>query len=161
MTSSDRKKPDRYPAARPAWRNVPLPEPYLAALAAGGLLHLTAPRRIFRKPWMGHLVGSSLFLAGVGLAAWAVAAADNTDIATPDRLVTRGPYAVTRNPMYLGWAAITLGIAAATNARWILRLFPFAALCLHVVDVRREEIDLERAFGDRYLAYRRRVPRYL
>lgn len=147
---------------RPGWRwaNVPLPETYLVGLGAGLLLQLIAP---WRPPWpagVGHGVGWPLLLAGLGLAAWAVRAAASVDLQRPDQLVRRGPYAFSRNPMYLAAAVVYVGVALAAGAAWPLLLLPAVVLATHVV-VLREERFLEARFGAVYLGYRTATRRYL
>ena len=83
------------------------------------------------------------------------------DIASPNLLLTGGPYAFSRNPMYLGWGLIYLGIGLAVNSAWILALFIPVVAYVHFVDIRKEERRLEEQFGDEYLEYQRRVRRYL
>jgi len=76
-------------------------------------------------------------------------------------LVTSGPYRFTRNPMYLGMAALYIGLALALGVIWALALLP---VVLAVVDRRVipvEERRLERNFGEQYVAYRERVRRWL
>jgi protein-S-isoprenylcysteine O-methyltransferase Ste14 len=78
----------------------------------------------------------------------------------PERVIDTGPYAVTRNPMYLGHLVFLGGLAVLTRS-------PFAAALLTAVvpwfDERaaHDEERLERAFGADYAAYRDRVPRWL
>lgn len=78
----------------------------------------------------------------------------------PDRLLTTGPYALTRNPMYLGHLVFLAGLALATRS-------PFAAAALVWQWVRlgrRVRIDeerLARRFGDEYASYRAAVPRWI
>ena len=78
----------------------------------------------------------------------------------PERVIDTGPYAVTRNPMYLGHMVFLSGLAMLTRS-------PFAAALLTTVvpwfDERaaHDERRLEKAFGDEYVAYRERVPRWL
>ncbi len=80
--------------------------------------------------------------------------------ATP-RLVSSGPYRVTRNPMYLGMALIAAAPALATGL-WLNLLSADAfAIWLHCLYVLPEERFLERRFGEPYNAYRRRVARWL
>jgi protein-S-isoprenylcysteine O-methyltransferase Ste14 len=147
---------------RPGWRwgNVPLPETYLVGLGAGLLLQLIAP---WRPPWpagVGQGVGWPLLLAGLGLAAWAVRAAASVDLQRPHQLVRRGPYAFSRNPMYLAAAVVYVGVALAAGAAWPLLLLPAVVLATHVV-VLREERFLEARFGAVYLGYRTVTRRYL
>ena len=106
-------------------------------------------------------LGLPLVALGVGLAAWSVAEAGDTRIESPNRLLTRGPYSLSRNPMYSAWTLMHLGIGLAANSLSIVALAPIAAGYTHVVDVRREERILEKRFGDEYRDYRSRVGRYI
>jgi len=74
------------------------------------------------------------------------------------KLATSGPYAWTRNPLYLGSALIGAGLALAGGS-WVLGLACvtlFAAIYWPVI--RREEEYLRREFGSAYADYARRVP---
>jgi protein-S-isoprenylcysteine O-methyltransferase Ste14 len=129
-------------------------------LGAGLLLQVVAP---WRPPWpagAGRAVGWPLLLAGLGLAALAVRAAAEVRLERPDRLIRRGPYALSRNPMYVASAAVYLGIALAAGAAWPLLLLPGVLAATHVVVV-REERSLEARFGATYRSYRSSVRRYL
>jgi protein-S-isoprenylcysteine O-methyltransferase Ste14 len=77
----------------------------------------------------------------------------------PDRLIRGGPYAFTRNPMYLVWTLGYGGIALAADAAWPL-LLPGVLLATDVVVV-REESALDRRFGVAYRSYAASVRRYL
>jgi protein-S-isoprenylcysteine O-methyltransferase Ste14 len=78
----------------------------------------------------------------------------------PDRLVTTGVYARTRNPMYLGHLVFMTGAALVTRS-------PLAIGALAVAGpwfggrVAKDEGRLAVAFGAEYEEYRRRVPRWL
>ena len=78
----------------------------------------------------------------------------------PERVINTGPYAVTRNPMYLGHMVFLTGLTLLTRS-------PFAVALLTTVvpwfDDRaaHDERRLEKAFGEEYVAYRDRVPRWL
>jgi protein-S-isoprenylcysteine O-methyltransferase Ste14 len=129
-------------------------------LGAGLLLQVVAP---WRPPWpagAGRAVGWPLLLAGLGLAALAVRAAAEVRLERPDRLIRRGPYALSRNPMYVASAAVYLGIALVAGAAWPLLLLPGVLAATHVVVV-REERSLEARFGATYRSYRSSVRRYL
>jgi protein-S-isoprenylcysteine O-methyltransferase Ste14 len=137
--------------------NVPLPEPHLVGVAAALVLHrvhpwpLPGPRRV-------HLLaGAAPIAAGGWLVVWSVWAARQVDLAYPGQLVTTGPYARSRNPMYAGWALLHAGAGVAAGSGWIL---PAAAGLVHR-QVRREEQDLGADFGDQFGRYQAAVPRYL
>jgi protein-S-isoprenylcysteine O-methyltransferase Ste14 len=142
------------------WGNVPLPETHLVGLAAGIVLQVTAPWRLAWPAWIGHAGGWPLLLAGLWLAGWAVRSAADVGLEQPDRLVLNGPYAFSRNPMYVAATLVYVGIALAASAAWLLLLLPVVLLATHVV-VLREERSLERQFGAAYRRYRTSVRRYL
>lgn len=75
-------------------------------------------------------------------------------------LATTGPYAYTRNPLYLGSFLLALGfaVASANPVSATLLLVPFALIYPKVV--RREEAHLEQLFGDEFRAYKKTVPRF-
>lgn len=147
---------------RTAWRwgNVPLPQTYLVGLGAGVLLQLIVPWRPPWPAWVGQASGWPLILAGLSLAAWGVQTAAEVDLEHPHQLVLRGPYAVSRNPMYLAWAIVYVGIALVANTSWPLLLLPGVLLATHVVVV-REERFLEGRFDAAYRSYKTSVRRYL
>lgn len=98
--------------------------------------------------------------AGITISALAVRAASKVDLERPSELVSGGPYATSRNPMYVGWTLLYLGIALASRNAWMVALFPAVAALTHM-DVIREEHNLEEIFGGGYTRYRQRVHRYL
>ena len=76
-------------------------------------------------------------------------------------LVTGGIYRLTRNPIYVGFAVIYVGLAVGMDSPLALAmLFP----CLIVIDrfvIVREEANLERKFGESYRAYKDKARRWL
>lgn len=76
-------------------------------------------------------------------------------------LVTDGPYRFTRNPMYLGFALVYVGVTLLVNTLWPLLLLPVVLTVIHFLVIRREERYLERKFGDDYRAYLRTVRRWI
>lgn len=116
---------------------------------------LVVPFLVLARP-RPHLlaIGGALALAGIGLRAWAAGC-----IRKDDELATGGPYAFTRNPLYLGSLLIGSGAAVAGGRPIFVVLFlGFFALVYHRT-MHREERLLEERFGDRYRRYRERVPR--
>jgi protein-S-isoprenylcysteine O-methyltransferase Ste14 len=78
---------------------------------------------------------------------------------SPAMLMTGGPYAISRHPMYLGELALWLGWAILYGS--IPVLIGFAALGALVARLApREERALEAKFGDVYRQYKARVPRW-
>ena len=142
------------------WGNVPLPEPFLVGMGAGLLVQVVMP---WRPPWpagAGQALGWLTTVLGLVLAVWAVRTAAEVDLGQPRRLVRRGPYAWSRNPMYVAAALVYVGIALVANAAWPLLLLPGVLLATHVVVV-REERFLERRFAAEYRSYKAAVRRYL
>jgi protein-S-isoprenylcysteine O-methyltransferase Ste14 len=140
-------------------RNVPLPEANLVGIAVGAGLHWIRPSKL---PWsrpLQRFVGWSIVAAGSFIVVRSLNAVATTDLTKPQRLVTIGPYALSRNPMYVGWALVQLGIGVAGGSGWILATLPAAGVWIHR-DVVREERRLREEFGDEYERYRARVGRY-
>ena len=142
------------------WRNVPLPEPHLGLLAGGLILHRLRPRTLLSEGGVQLVTGWSIITGGALLGVWATRAAGNIDLANPDSLVTSGPYAVSRHPMYVGWTAIYLGVALVANTFWLIILAPLLLALVHRI-VLAEERQLEKLPGDGYQAYKKKVRRYL
>ena len=146
----------------PAWRwgNIPIPEAHLAGLGTGILLQVVLPWSVPWPAWIGHGCGWPLILAGLWLGAWAVRAAAGVDLDQPNQLVDSGPYAFSRNPMYLAWTLGYVGVALVAGTAWPLLLLPVVLVVTQIV-VMREERSLERRFGDAYQSYKASVRRYL
>ena len=75
-------------------------------------------------------------------------------------LVTGGIYRFSRNPAFLGFDLVYLGILLMFFNFTLLAASAFAGLMLHLQIVNVEEEHLIAAFGDDYLAYRKQVRRY-
>lgn len=82
-------------------------------------------------------------------------------IDAPKKLVVRGLYRYTRNPMYLGVLTVILGWVALSGALGLLVYGAFVASCFQLFVVFYEEPQLTRLFGESYLEYRARVGRWL
>lgn len=76
-------------------------------------------------------------------------------------LVTDGPYRLTRNPMYLGFTLLYLGISFWVNSAWPLFFLPLILVIMQRAVIAREEAYLETLFGDDYRVCRRRVRRWI
>lgn len=142
------------------WRNVPVPEWHVAGLVGGGVLHWLRPWFLPIDRPAGMAVGSVLVFGGLVLVGWSVHVVGRQPIDAPETLVTTGPYRYSRNPMYVAWTALYVGIASIADAVWPLALLPAVAVLTHRT-VRREERRLAERFEGDYAAYRERVRRYL
>jgi protein-S-isoprenylcysteine O-methyltransferase Ste14 len=138
---------------------------FVAGLVLGFLAHWADPRPLMASSLRAWLAGPILLL-GIALAGWGrrtlVAAGTNVDPRKPaTALVTGGPYAWSRNPLYLALSLIFVAIACFANDIWFL---PALAIVLAVIQygvIHREERYLERKFGDVYRQYCARVGRWL
>jgi protein-S-isoprenylcysteine O-methyltransferase Ste14 len=149
---------------RTAWstrlRNVPLPEPFLVGIGAGLVLHRLRPRRLPGSDALRRVLGWSLLAAGGALVAIAWRAVGQVDLEHPGRLVIAGPYTISRNPMYVGWGLLHLGVAVSIGSTWVAASFPPSAAWLHH-QVLQEEQRLDAAFGEQFRQWRATVPRYV
>jgi protein-S-isoprenylcysteine O-methyltransferase Ste14 len=80
---------------------------------------------------------------------------------TPSFLLMRGPYRFTRNPMYVAELGLWLGWALFFGSPGVFIGFVMLLCVLSLVILPREERGLEAAFGETYLQYNNRVPRWL
>ena len=91
---------------------------------------------------------------------WAVAARGGEAIERPDLLVTGGPQAWTRNPMYVGWTLLHVGVGLLARSPWVLATWPVSFALVHR-SVLHEERGLAQRFGREFTEYRTQVPRYV
>lgn len=75
-------------------------------------------------------------------------------------LLERGPFAHTRNPLYLAMALTYAGTAFAARSTLPFAMLPGVLWLMNAGVIEREERYLERKFGNAYTEYRRRVPRW-
>ncbi|MGF7118259.1 methyltransferase family protein [Methanobacterium oryzae] len=77
-----------------------------------------------------------------------------------DKLVTSGIYSKTRNPTYLGFTFIIIGISIVSLA--ILSfIWVIISIVLFYYVAKKEEKDLEKIFGENYLEYKNSVPLFI
>ncbi len=110
------------------------------------------------------LVAVADVLATVGLAysVWGLAYLRRSFSIIPEarRLVTGGPYSLSRHPVYLGEIATAIGVNLATGG-WLTAIAIAYFVTCELLRIRWEERVLSSAFPTDYPAYARRVPRYL
>lgn len=76
-------------------------------------------------------------------------------------IVRRGPYRFTRNPIYLSFILLLLGLAVWLDNLWLLLTLVPATVFIAAVVIPREERFLERNFHDHYSSYKASVRRWL
>jgi protein-S-isoprenylcysteine O-methyltransferase Ste14 len=76
-------------------------------------------------------------------------------------LVTSGPFRWSRNPIYLGFALVSAGVAVSLNMVWPIITLVIVLWIVRRRVIAREEAYLERTFGREYRRYMERVPRWM
>jgi len=120
-------------------------------------------------PYSGWLMGAGTLLVTVGalIDLWVIYYQYTEGQGSPSpfvptqRLVQAGPFAHSRNPMYVGTLTIYTGLGLLAGSVAMLALVVLGALLVHSYVVLVEEPELEARFGDEYRAYKRRVPRWI
>jgi len=117
-------------------------------------------RLLLMHPPGFEVVGMALCVCGVALAIWArVHIGRNWGMPMSLRegheLVTTGPYAYVRHPIYSGMLLTMLGTALAIGAGWLIAFALFGAY--FIWSARTEERDMTERFPETYPAYRQRT----
>ena len=139
---------------------------WVLVVAGGLLLRKWVPLGFIPQGWPYHWIGGFVFVLAVVLAVWAFVTfrsfRADVDTHTPTTYVeTGGPFAWSRNPIYLSMLISLVGLAIAFNTLWIIIGLAGWYPVMRWGVISREEAYLERMFGDDYLAYRSRVRRWL
>ena len=77
------------------------------------------------------------------------------------QLVTSGIYRFTRNPIYLGFLLMVIGLPLNSGLYWGLVMAPFYVFMINRLIIRHEETYLEQKFGKTYAGYMSRVRRWV
>ncbi|HXZ02376.1 MAG TPA: isoprenylcysteine carboxylmethyltransferase family protein [Stellaceae bacterium] len=146
---------------------IPPPIIYAATFAVGMAVDWLMP---WSPDWTGsdlvQWLGWAFIIAGLLLgpgsaSLFALRRTTLNPAGQPARLVTNGPFAVSRNPMYAGVTMIYLGAALALGKLWplVLVVLPWATTNWIVIPF--EEARLRNTFGQAYVDYCRRVRRWV
>ena len=101
------------------------------------------------------LYGLPVSLIGLAVRAWAAG-----HLAKDRTLASSGPYAYTRNPLYLGTLLVAAGLAMASRSVGLGALFAAVFLCIYLPVIQLEQQHLRSLFPE-YAAYAARVPALL
>jgi len=147
MTSST-PQPASPTAARDTWarvaRRIRVPLSFLAAALYVWLAHPTRSSLI---------AGALLMIPGLFLRALA-----SGHVQKDKQLTTSGPYAYTRNPLYIGSMILAAAFAIAARSWWIVALMALIFTAIYAPIIAAEERYLRRTFPE-YDEYARHVPR--
>jgi protein-S-isoprenylcysteine O-methyltransferase Ste14 len=144
---------EHFAAHRIAWSRV---------VMAGALVLVvfgTPPKHLLG--WMAELsemLGFALLAAATLWRIWChlfIAGRKNGELATT------GPYSMVRNPLYIGNFAGVVGFGFAVEQPYLALAFGIGFVVLYPAVVAKEEAQLAALFGERFAAYRSRVPRWL
>lgn len=153
------RQPD---VANLGWVRPPLV--FFSSIAAGAALNVIVPLSF--PVSAARPIGSAMVIASVllFLASIRELRASGTPVPgnQPTTTVVRtGTYRFSRNPVYLSFCLLQLGIAVWSGNVWMLATLVLAAGLISRIVIPREELYLERKFGPHYLSYRSSVRRWL
>jgi protein-S-isoprenylcysteine O-methyltransferase Ste14 len=145
---------------------VVIPTPIWAALILAGL-YFVGVLLGWQSGAQFGAAGAAVIALGLAFSAWGVLTfrGVGTEVQpsslTNKALVTYGPYAVTRNPMYVGMVTITLGVALLVGAPLLFAAPVLLFLLDNFVIIPFEEAKMQRQFGDAFQDYKARVRRWI
>lgn len=163
-TSQSRAHSDAVPDV-PNFGLIRPPLVYLASLVIGTLIQLAMPLAFLPRR-LNVMLGALLVVVAMALFLFSAAKFRAVGTPVPARkpttvIVRTGPYRFSRNPIYLSFSLLQLGIAIWANSVWLLATLGAAVVLVHYVVIPREEQYLERKFGAQYLDYKASVRRWL
>src|ERR1700752_816622 len=124
-----------------------------------------ANRQRFFQSTVVAWLGGALCLVGVLILVLTLVSFGNScgvaiDVDQPGRLVTTGVFAVSRNPIYVGFFVFLVG-QLLVSPDWVPLIYLVAATALFHRQVLREEEFMRRQYGEEYAQYCRHVRRYV
>jgi protein-S-isoprenylcysteine O-methyltransferase Ste14 len=128
------------------------------------VINLTWPRNQLNVIFI--IIGTITLLTGLFIACWAKLTMKNNwgrpgqhDLKIQKSLVISGPFRLTRNPIYLGLLLVFLGFELTMHSYLIILSIPLYYLM--TVMINKEEILLTDLFGQKYLDYKKSIPRFI
>ena len=138
---------------------------YLGSIAISVILHVAWPTSLLPHGVSPH-VGAPVVLLAIGLFLFAVRTFRAAGTPVPGNrptttIVRTGPYRFSRNPIYLAFSLLQLGIALWVNSLWLVLTLLAAVAVMSLVVIPREERYLEARFPAEYSPYKASVGRWL
>ena len=147
--------------------HVPVPWVFVLTYLLGAILESIRPATIRPEAALVSTVaGGVLFAVGAVIAGWSLVLFRRARTTTVPgkssvKLVTWGPYRLTRNPMYVGLAIAYLGEAGLLKQIWPFLVLPLTVAYLNWIVIPVEEAKLKEVFQDAYEQYSSRVRRWI
>ena len=138
----------------------------LTLIIAGITLQVYVPLKITFSTTIGLVAGIIILISGIGLQVVCLRALKKAKT-TPlfqkptTNVLQSGPYARSRNPIYIAVFIQFLGVAFMVNTWWLIFALPVLYIYLRFGVIAREEQYLEQKFGDEYRTYQSKVPRWI
>ena len=155
------------PSSLPNHAGVWIPPPllYVVPLLLARLLQTIIPLPLL-PPRIVQLPAGLLLASGITFCVWSIGLfrrlkTSLVPVKPTTTLVLRGPYQVTRNPMYLGLLCLYLAAALWLTMVWALVLAPIVIGVVQHMVIEKEERYLERQFGEPYRQYKAHVRRWI
>ncbi len=138
---------------------------YLVSIGLGAMLQFAVPLP-FVPGTVNVALGACLVVLAIAVFTSSVAKFRAAGTPVPARrpttaIVRTGPYRISRNPIYLAFSVLQLGIAIWANSLWLLATLVVAVSVINFMVIPREERYLEHKFGAEYLHYKADVRRWL
>lgn len=145
----------------------PPPLMYASAIVAGLLMQRAVPVHLISTHSLAAAHAAAVVICAIGVLLSVTALRVFRRVGTspipmkPTTALTfDGPYRLTRNPMYLSLALVTLALALWLDVVWIAVALLAVVFVIDRAVIAREERYLERKFGEPYIAYKARVRRW-
>ena len=131
----------------------------LPSLVAALLIHIYLPRFAALPQGLSYLSPVGYLLLFPGILFWSIAVVQLITGFSEGRLVTKGAYAIVRNPIYSSVMLLIFPAISVITWTWVYlipSLFLFAGV---MIFIRKEEKELTSTFGKAYEDYRAKVRR--
>ena len=141
------------------------PTHFYIYLVISFLLHYALPlKQIINYPF--YLIGFLLFIIGAGLNVWAdqLLKKYKTTVKPnekPTALIETGAFKISRHPMYLGMALILLGAGFILGSITSFIGVVLFVTVMEIAFIHNEENNLQKAFGEKFETYKKKVRRWI
>lgn len=155
------------------WQDRPNRIPWPPIVLVGGIAIAVALGIWAPAPWPEGMAsdilnGVGVIFAAVAIALYVLSGREMSRRETAimptkaaNHLVTTGPFAFTRNPIYLANVVLLLGLGMAFSNLWMMAMGFVVGFAERKLAIEREEAHLEHRFGKAFRDYKRKVRRWL